>query len=78
MGIFISCRDIAARNPLIGGLRRRTCNVYNSDKSGPKSHLGKRNLLIVHDIFLNPGEVDHNRIIRGAHRNVVTKYKETA
>jgi hypothetical protein len=33
MGFFVSCRDISARNPLIGELRRRTCNVYNSDKS---------------------------------------------
>ena len=38
----------------------------------------RRNLLIEHDIFLNPGEVDHNRIIRGVHRNVVSseQYKE--
>jgi hypothetical protein len=65
MGIFVSCRNLTARYPLIGGLRRRTCNVYNSDKFGPEDLPGGRNLLIENDIFLNPGEVYHNQIIRG-------------
>jgi len=77
MGIFLSCRELTALNPLIGELRRRTANVYNSDKSGSVLHSRRRNLLIGHDIFLNPQEVDHNRIIRVEHPNVVTKYKET-
>jgi hypothetical protein len=77
MGIFISCREITALDPLIGELRRRTANVYNSDKSGSDLLSGRRNLLIGHDIFLNPQEVGHNRIIRVENLNVVTKYKET-
>src|SRR5258708_21420684 len=77
MGIFISCRELTALNPLIGELRQRTANVYNSDKSGSGLHSRRRNLLIGHDIFLNPQELGHNRIIWVAHPNVVTKYKET-
>jgi hypothetical protein len=77
MDIFVSCRDIAARNPLIGQLRRRTGNVYNSDKSRLESRSGRRNLLIENDIFLNPEGVVHNRMIRGVPRKVATKYKET-
>jgi len=73
MDIFVSCRDMAARNPLIGQLRRRTCNVYNSDKSGLENRSGERNLLIENDIFLNPEGLVHNRIIRGVSRKVATK-----
>jgi len=54
MGIFISCRDIASGNHLIGGLRRKTWNVYNSDKSSLGSFSDRRNLLIKNDMFLNP------------------------
>jgi hypothetical protein len=78
MNIFVSCRNIAACNCLIGQLRRRTCNVYNSDKSSCYRSPQRGNLLIENDIFLNPEEVDHNQIIRGVYRKVATKYKETA
>jgi hypothetical protein len=84
MGIFISGRDIAARNPLIGELRRRICNVYNSDKFRPESYgAAGHDLLGENGIFLNPEGVVHNRIIRGCMGNLsqstkrhLNKYKK--
>jgi hypothetical protein len=46
MGFFISCREIATRDPYIGELRRRAGNVYNSDKLDRTNPGSRRNLLI--------------------------------